>query len=102
MLCPCIHKVFGSEFATDIAFDALWTLDLWHWDLWKSLSISKYHFLNPPVLRSAPKEPKEAPKAKAPAPATVPSAATARAAAAEKTKEDEAPGGCGSRCFLTF
>lgn len=44
------------------------------------------------ATRSAPKEPKEAPKAKAPAapaPATVPSAATARAAAAEKTKEDE-------------
>ena len=61
------------------------------------------HFLNPPALRSAPKEPKEAPKAKAPAPATVPStAATAPAAAPEKTKEDEAPGGCGSRCFLTF
>ena len=74
-------------------------------NIYVSLPEGKYHFLNPPALRSAPKEPKEAPKAKAPAapaPATVPSAATARAAAAEKTKEDEAPGGYASRCFLTF
>ena len=46
MLCPCIHKVFGSEFATDIAFDALWTLDLWHWDLWKSLYKYIYPLVN--------------------------------------------------------
>ena len=76
------HKVFGSKFATHIAFPCFsCTVDLEAFGMCETL----------PALRSVPKEPKEAPKAKAPAPAAVPSAATAPAAAPEKMKEDEAP-----------
>ena len=84
------HKVFGSKFATHIAFPCFsCTVDLEAFGMCETL----------PALRSVPKEPKEAPKAN-----SAGRGAISGHSAGRGTGEDEGRWGpgCGSRCFLTF